>query len=233
VTTSRTPLDLDGIEARRQRAWLDDDAQATRALIANDVPDMLTHLRADLAGVVPAGTPEYRHVGGVDAANALAAQGWLLHSVVTVGDNIMSIMTRGGPGAPASVGDVTWLRTALEATATQLEAARAELAGWGEQVDRLIENHTEAGRRWHRDRGRALAAEAERDRLAEQVQRIRDLHRPGTTDIGLPASAEPRCVVCWTVAPCDTVAAFDGASMAAARQRSNDRIRAEVDGGPS
>jgi hypothetical protein len=46
ATTGSRPIDLDEIEARRQRAWLDGDQQATRELIANDVPDMLAHLRA-------------------------------------------------------------------------------------------------------------------------------------------------------------------------------------------
>jgi hypothetical protein len=51
---------------------------------------------------------------------------------------------------------------------------------------------------------------AERDRLAAQVRQVRDIHRPATTEVGLPPSAAPRCVVCKVTAPCATVTALDG-----------------------
>ena len=56
----------------------------------------------------------------------------------------------------------------------------------------------------------ALAAQRDRDRLAAQVQRVRDRHRSATVEVGLPPSAEPRCVVCKVEAPCATVQALDG-----------------------
>jgi hypothetical protein len=45
----------------------------------------------------------------------------------------------------------------------------------------------------------------ERDRLAEQVRRVRGLHRSVTTEAGLTPNSLPRCVCCKVTAPCDTV----------------------------
>jgi chromosome segregation ATPase len=57
------------------------------------------------------------------------------------------------------------------------------------------------------------ALRAERDALAEQVKRVRDLHSPVT---GLPGTGGPVCRHCVTYdgqtvpAPCDTIRALDG-----------------------
>jgi hypothetical protein len=57
-----------------------------------------------------------------------------------------------------------------------------------------------------------LAARAERDRLAEQVQRVRDVHRPVSAHVGDPDDDDTlttACVHCEVLYPCDTIRALD------------------------
>lgn len=72
-------------------------------------------------------------------------------------------------------------------------------------------------------RARDLAAEL--DRVRRQVQRVRDLHRPATTEAGLPGSALPRCVVCKVTAPCDTAAVLGPDVEALARMTPGEQLR--------
>jgi hypothetical protein len=92
--TDHRPLDLDAINARRKAAYVDQDPAAIHELVANDVADMLVHLRAARQ---PAGsTPEYQQVAGPDAATRMAADGWRVHTVLPFGGNLVYVMVRGG-----------------------------------------------------------------------------------------------------------------------------------------
>lgn len=93
TTTDARPIDLAAIEARRKAAWLDGDDKASRELIANDVPDMLLHLRE---AQQPADSMvEYTQVARFKVVQDMAAQGWRLHSAVPFGSEILYILVRG------------------------------------------------------------------------------------------------------------------------------------------
>jgi hypothetical protein len=172
ITDSR-PINLDDIEARRERAWLDGDEAATRALIANDVPDMLAHLREanrPATATERLVTGMVREVAGAHAANALALDGWKPLTAFPHGENHVYVMVW-QPNAPAGFDGRDW--QAWDDLREQYATEHGKALRAGMERDELAKQLEAVG--------------AERDRLAEQVRRV----DAATTDPTRPDTSLP------------------------------------------
>jgi len=130
------------------------------------------------------GTVEYAQRTDIAGVQALAAQGWQLHSFAPFGGNIVYVMERQSSGPDGYDGQ------AWDDLREQYETERGKALRAGMERDEVARQLEEvaAERDQSVESNRYLLAE--RNRLAAQVQRVRDLtdHMEANYDIAFPGA---------------------------------------------